>query len=364
MTVSATLIVRNEETTLPCCLASIRDVVDQIVVVDTGSQDNTRDVARRYGAEVHEYAWRQDFAGARQFAFDQARSDWVFWLDADDELHDADGLRATIAAAAPSVDGFYWKYIASRDAHGNSACELWRERCVRNDGRFRWQGRVHEVLVGNPGTVLTRDDRIRVIHRSPRVRSHRDPRRNLDILESEYAFARTNPAPRLLLYLGNEYADHGENDLALDFLRRYIRVASWDDEKYLVQVRIAALLRQMGRYDAAIDAALAALKTHPDWPQAWFSLGETYYFLHDWPKVVHWIECGRRLPVPDSLCVINPLEWRYNWLIHYCNALFHVGRLDEALQWSKHALTISPDDPWHLENTRLFERLRIPQRSL
>ncbi len=358
MSISAALIVKNEETTLPRCLASIRDVVDQIVVVDTGSLDSTRDVARSYGAEVHEFAWRQDFAAARQFSFDRTRGGWVIWLDADDELLNAKAVRETAQAASSAVDGFYWKYIVAFDGHGSSACELWRERCVRNEGRFRWQGRVHEVLVGSPGSVLVRDDAVTVVHRPPHVRPYRDARRNLDILEAEYASTRANPDPRLLLYLGNEYAYHGSRELAVEFLRRYVGIAVWNDEKYLAQVRIAALLRHMQRYDDAIDAALTALKTRPDWPQAYFSLGETYYFLRDWPKVVHWIECGRRLPLPDTLCVIHPLECRYDWIIHYCNALFHVGRLADAHEWSKRALAIRPDDPWHLENVRIFESLQ------
>jgi glycosyltransferase involved in cell wall biosynthesis len=354
VSITAALIVKNEERTLPCCLESIGDAVDQIVVVDTGSEDATREVARRYGAEVHEFAWRQDFSAARQFSFDCARGTWVFWVDADDEVLNAAAIRESTAAADPSVDGFYWKYMVAHDDHGHTSWELWRERCVRNDGRFRWHGRVHEVLLADAETRLVRDETVAVVHRPPAIRPHKDPKRNLAILEAEYA-STTRPSPRLLLYLGNEYADHGDQERALGFLRRYVDVATWSDEKYLAQLRVAALQRQMGRYDEAIDTALAALKTHHDWPQAYFSLGETYYFLQDWPKVAHWIECGRRLAEPQTLCVINPLEYRYTWIIHYVHALFHVGRVNEARDWSRHALTICPDDAWHLTNV---ERLQ------
>jgi len=213
------------------------------------------------------------------------------------------------------------------------------------------------VLLPATASMLVRDSAVTVHHR-PSARPAHYRRRNLDILEEEYEATKHAPEPRLLLYLGNEYSDQGSLEPALEFLHRYLLVATWDDEKYLAQVRIAALLRHMGRYDDAIDAALCALKTHPAWPQAHFSLGETYYFLQDWPKVIHWIECGRRLPPPDTLCVIHSLECRYDWIIHYCNALFHVGRLADALEWSKRALAIRPNDPWHLENVRIFESLQ------
>src|SRR5215467_13751480 len=106
MRVSACLIVKNEENTLGCCLDSIRDHVDEIVVVDTGSRDRTREVARRYTSRLFEFAWRCDFAAARQFSFDRASGDWVFWVDADDVVHNAAGIRAAIAGAPGEVNCF------------------------------------------------------------------------------------------------------------------------------------------------------------------------------------------------------------------------------------------------------------------
>lgn len=357
MSLTAALIVRNEESTLSSCLESVRDAVDRIVVVDTGSQDRTRDIAREYGADVYRFAWRHDFAAARQFSFDCASGGWIFWFDADDVVVNAAAIRETTEAATPEVDGFYWKYVVGEDEYGNATCELWRERCVRNDGRFRWYGRVHEVLLCRASPVLLRDDRVTVLHRSHGTRPGRDPRRNLDILEDEYEATKTSPEPRLLLYLGNEYADHGRPELGVDFLQRYVSLSTWSDEKYLAQIRIAALLRHRRSYDAAIDAALQALKTHPRWPHAYFSLGETYYFLQDWPKVIHWIEAGQQFPMPDTLCVLNRLECQYDWIIYYTNALFHAGQTREALAWSKRALAIRPGDVWHLENVKAFEAM-------
>jgi len=144
MTVSAALIVKNEERTLGRCLASIQGAVDEIVVVDTGSEDATKQVARQFGARVLDFPWRDDFGAARQFAFDHATSDWVFWLDADDVVIGADQIRRLTAAAVPDVGGFYWRYILGRDARGEPTFVYWRERCVRNDGSFRWVGRVRQ----------------------------------------------------------------------------------------------------------------------------------------------------------------------------------------------------------------------------
>ena len=84
--VSLTMIVKNEEGNLPACLASAADLVDEVVVVDTGSADRTKEVAARFGARVFDFPWIDDFAAARNEALRHATGDWILWLDADDRI--------------------------------------------------------------------------------------------------------------------------------------------------------------------------------------------------------------------------------------------------------------------------------------
>lgn len=349
--VSVALIVRNEEPTLARCLRSVREAVDEIVVVDTGSTDATRTVARRFTDQVHEFAWCDDFAAARQFAFDRASGDWVAWLDADDVVLHAGNIRGLVGGAPADVSGFYWPYVYARDAWGHPRCTLWRERCVRNDGSFRWAGRAHEALVGPATAAIVKSTDVVVDHRPPASRAAQKQGRNLRILEAEYAAADPDgPSPRLLHYLASEHAAAGNTRKALELFARYLRVACWDDERYLAQVRVAELYRSLARYADALDADLAAVKVHPRWPDAYFGLAKTSYFLRDWPSVVHWTDIARALPEPETLCIVDPMAYRFDWLVYYTNALYHVGRPDDALAWTRHALSICPDDRWHRDN--------------
>ncbi len=97
--VSLTMIVRNEENNLPRCLESVRGLFDEVVIVDTGSQDRTIEIARSFGAKVFEFVWVDDFAAARNEALAHATGDFVFWLDADDVVEPAerDKLQALLA---------------------------------------------------------------------------------------------------------------------------------------------------------------------------------------------------------------------------------------------------------------------------
>lgn len=359
MTVSVALIVRNEERSLARCLDSIAGAVDEIVVVDTGSIDATKEIARRYTKSVFDFTWRDDFSAARQYAFDQAKGDWVAWIDADDVVRNAGGIRPLVATAPPDVGGFYWRYDCDRDDWGNAVCEFWRERCVRNNGSFHWEGRVHEVLVQQWPCKLLRSNAVTVEHHRDHSLSTQKLRRNLEILESEYddlREANQTPSPRLLLYLGNEYASTGEGQKALSFYKQYLHRAGWDDERYLVQTRVAQLYRCQGRYEQAINADLQALKVCPHWPQAYFGLAESYYYQRDWHRVVHWTELGRAMPQPETLHILSPMNYRFHWIIFYTNALFNLGEKRAALEWTQRALEIKPDDEWHRENFVTFSR--------
>lgn len=350
MTISVALIVKDEERTLGRCLASLRSGVDEIVVVDTGSRDATRAIAARFTDRVFEFPWREDFAAARQFAFDRATGDWVTWVDADDVVVNAEHIRSDLANAGAEVGAVYWRYVVDRDQWGNSRCEFWRERCVRNDGNYRWSGRIHEVLVPRRPCATLRSTRVTVEHRPDPDRRGDKIQRNLGILEAEYAAAGTSASPRLLLYLAREHASAGNTRRALTLLQNYLQVAGWDEERYLAQTQIADLYRAESRYDLAINAGLQALKICPHWPDAYFGLAKTYYFLQDWHRVIHWTEIGRAMPAPDTIQIINPLEYRYGWIIYYTNALFRVGAIREAQEWTRRALEICPDAPWHREN--------------
>jgi tetratricopeptide (TPR) repeat protein len=149
-------------------------------------------------------------------------------------------------------------------------------------------------------------------------------------------------------------------------LQQYLEVGEWDDERFRAQTHLAQLHRKRAHYHLALDADLQALKIQPRWPDAYFGLAETYYYLQDWPKVIHWCDIGRAMPATQTVLFTNPRDNDFNWIIYYTNALYHIGDLRAALEWTRRALEIRPDDPWHSENRDFFKRelrLREPEIS-
>lgn len=151
----AALIVRDEAPSLSRCLAALADLVDEIVVHDTGSTDDTVALARAAGAVVVESVWREDFAAARNLALEHGRSTWVLAVDADEVVvADAAALRRLLASGPPR-DGFTVQIDNLGAAGAGMGYSHQGPRLFRR-GAARWQGRVHERLVradgaGSPG---------------------------------------------------------------------------------------------------------------------------------------------------------------------------------------------------------------------
>lgn len=149
--ISACLIVRDEERFLDACLASIGPLVDEIVVVDTGSVDRTPEIAAAHGARVLHAPWTDDFAAARNVALDAARHPWVLVIDADERLiaGDPDEVRAELCCTDEDA---YHVTIESADAAGHRMGEHHVVRLFRRD-RYRWLGRLHELPFDATGRV-------------------------------------------------------------------------------------------------------------------------------------------------------------------------------------------------------------------
>jgi tetratricopeptide (TPR) repeat protein len=140
MLLSAAIIARDEAEHLPGCLDSISEVVDEVIVVDTGSTDTTVDLARAAGATVASRPWDNHFAAARNVALDLARGRWILYIDADERLSAADELRDRLAATG-AVAGLV------RFRPGRHYTRYHEYRLFRNRPDIRFRGAIHETMV-------------------------------------------------------------------------------------------------------------------------------------------------------------------------------------------------------------------------
>jgi glycosyltransferase involved in cell wall biosynthesis len=177
MPITANLIVKNEELLLPYCLRSIKDWVDEIVIVDTGSTDNTIEIAKGFGARVEQFDWCDDFGRAREFARRQVNTDWLLWLDADDIVLNPEWLPHIVRHCNNNRADAAWSTYEQ-----DGTCHQRRLQMFRTN-RYRWKGVVHEnPLPTKPHKSKHYVSELHVLHRKPLERCKASAEQYLKIL--------------------------------------------------------------------------------------------------------------------------------------------------------------------------------------
>ena len=221
---SACFIVRDEEQNLPGALESLRGVADEVVVVDTGSQDRTRALAVEHGAKVADFPWVDDFAAARNASLALATQDWILVIDADERLRPEMGQTLkTFLAQVKQQDGIFVR-LCNVDTSGKWVSQTQLLRLVRNHRGFRFEGRIHENIATSitaaGGRLLMSE--LHVLDHTGYVAEEnarkQRPERNRRLLQR--ALDDNPDDPVALHHLGLEHLVAGEVEQAAPLLRR------------------------------------------------------------------------------------------------------------------------------------------------
>jgi glycosyltransferase involved in cell wall biosynthesis len=144
-TLSLCMIVKNEEKFLPRCLESVKDHVDEIIIVDTGSTDGTIEIAKRYNAQIYHHAWENSFSKARNYSLKYATCEWVIWLDADEEVDEEDAHKLKEVIKDNDVNVIYLPMF-NKPVGGNNISIFNSEKIFKNHIGIYFEGIVHNAL--------------------------------------------------------------------------------------------------------------------------------------------------------------------------------------------------------------------------
>lgn len=353
MTVSLCMIVKNEERVLGRCLDGMRDLVDEIVIVDTGSTDTTKTVAARYTDKIFDFPWINDFSAARNFAFSKGTCDWLMWMDADDVIEDADAFRAMKASLSEDADVVYMPYHTAFDESGNPVYIFERERLVRRTVSHRWQGRVHEVLTHNGRIVHTA---VPVIHRSEKT-SYSD--RNLRIYETQ--LAEGDPfSPRDLFYYGRELFYHKQFRNAILILTRFLNEKRGWKENCIEACHILSLAYE--GEENRLEALTALFRSFIyDTPRAEIccEIGRHFMEQQDWNNAVYWHELALTCTRNDtSGAFVHTDSYGYLPAIRLCVCYDRMHDYERAEAYNTLAGSYRPNATAYLQNLDYFANRR------
>lgn len=353
MNLSACLIVKNEEATLGRCLSSLRPVCDEIIVVDTGSQDNTRALAAA-GARVFEFRWTDDFSAARNFSLAQASRPWILVCDADEALDAADYPELQRILSAPESDGYeiiIRNYFTSpsfsvmeRMAVPNtSSYRTGREypyyvdhhllRLFRNDARIRFSGRIHETVGGAFGTYGLRVGRSPlVVHHFGKTYIEREEKKRFLYLQMTERRWRENPDDlqsrfdyAIQLFVAQRYRECAQ------ILQAMLRDHPMDNE--MIYVYLSRALQAEGRCAEALTAARHAQRCNAENPLIYCTVGDALQGLRQYAEA----ETAYRQAAALSPHLPEPF-------VGLSNAAWNVGRREESLQYMQQATARDPNN--------------------
>lgn len=268
-TVSLCMIVKNEEDNLAACLGPIAELVDEIIVVDTGSTDRTKEIAAQMGARVFDFPWVDSFAAARNESLRHASGDWIFWMDADDRV-DADNRARLAAVFTKLVDenvAHVMKCACVPQEKGGTTTVVDHVRLFRNRPDIRWEYRVHEQILPalrRIGADVCWSDVVilHVGYQDPALRG-RKLERDIRLLRLEDADKPEDPFT--LFNLGSVYQELGQFSEAIPLLRRSLEKSHPTDS---IVRKLYALLsqchRQIGEKELALAAAAKGREFYPD----------------------------------------------------------------------------------------------------
>ena len=352
ITISLCMIVKNEEKVLKRCLESIKDAVDEIIIVDTGSTDSTKKIAQKYTDKVYDFQWINDFSAARNEAFSKAKMDYQMWLDADDVFpkESLDKLIQLKASLDTNVDIVTMKYITHFDESGAPIMSSTRERLIKREKNCKWTDPVHE-FISLTGNILYSD--IEVHHLKPKQEGR--SRRNLEIyttLEKSGA----ELTPRQMYYYARELKDHSLWVNSIYYFEKFL-----DSCKGWVEDNIAACYSLSICYEALNDRKkilpILLKSFNYDAPRAEICTEIGYYYKrqNNFTQALKWFKIAADLDVPTSAGFILWDYWGYIPSVECCVCSYKLGAIEEAKLFNEKAAKYKPNSAAVGHNRKILE---------
>ncbi|AVP64046.1 glycosyl transferase [Clostridium botulinum] len=231
--ISLCLIVKNEEETLFKCLDSAKNIAQEIIIIDTGSTDRTKEIALNFTDKVYDFAWCNDFSKARNFSISKASNDWILVLDADEVVIDfhIQDIQSFCSEGNKRIVGRLKRINEYEDEKGNKKY-IERVNRVFNKNFFTYEGIIHEQIVSkNKGKYITKDINLVIDHigYSKEVLNRTNKiQRNIELLKK--ALEKNFKDPYLHYQLGKSYFMGKDYDNAYIYFKKAIYLV--DDFNY------------------------------------------------------------------------------------------------------------------------------------
>jgi len=353
-TISLCMIVKNEEESLARCLDSIAGLVDEIVIVDTGSEDRTVEIAQTYTSNVYTFPWIDDFAAARNYSFSKATKEFCMWLDADDVIEEVQQkeFRRVKESLNPETDVVMMKYDVAFDEKGKPTFSYYRERILRNDGTHIWKGAVHEAIVPQ-GTIIYSEAAV-----SHKKIKPGDSDRNLRIYRKMLAEGEVLEA-RHQYYYARELYYHAEYQEASDALSVFFDLPEgWIENKIEACAIASYCYERLNLPEKALMVLFQSFQYDVPRAEICCDIGKWFLSRNKYQQAIFWyrkaLEAEKDLHRGGFLLLDC-----YDYLpyIQLCVCYDRIGDHENARRYNEKAGMCKPDSAAYRQNREYFDKL-------
>lgn len=312
MLLSLCMIVKDEENNLPRCLESVKDLVNEMIIVDTGSTDSTVKIAEDFGAKVYHFPWNGSFSDARNFSLKQASGDWIMVMDADDQLEKSGKQAVLDLLAVDDADAYFFETISYiGETPGVDILKNLNLRLLKNGKGYFYSNPIHEqiycnIKAVNPSAKIINKN-IKVYHYgylNKNITEHNKRARNISLLEKELS---EKPGyPFALFNLGSEYYAMGDNVKAIEYFEQAYRKFNIEEgfSSHLILKMVHCYLG-LGRYDDALKLSSEGLTYFPGFTDLEYLKGIVQNTLGKYMSAIkHFKKCCEMGEAPSHLNVI------------------------------------------------------------
>lgn len=348
------MIVKNEEKTLARCLESVKGFFDEIVIIDTGSTDETENIAAKYTDKILSFEWCDDFSAARNYSFSKASCDYVMWLDADDVIleSDLDKLKQLKKNLSGKEDVIMLPYNTSFDKNSKPLFSFYRERILKRSRDFKWHGRVHEA-VEYGGNVVYYD--AAVTHKS--IKKHYSER-NLNIYLKQEKLGEPFSA-RDKFYFGRELYYHSHYSLAASKLAEFLEEGrGWVENNIEACKILSYCLRKTKGNRYALDALFRSFHYSQPRAEICCEIGKIFLEQGEFSTAAYWYSLALSSePDTHSGAFVDYSSYGFIPAIQLTVCYDRLGDAKKAEYYNEIAGKYRPDAEEYLYNKKYFSSL-------
>lgn len=354
MTFSICMIVRDEELVLRRCLNSVKEIADEIIIVDTGSVDSTKHIALEYTNKVYDFQWIDDFAAARNYSFQFATMDYILWIDADDTIDSSniEKLKTLKKNLTLDTEVVMLKYVTEQDENHNPLFFYYRERIIKNNHKHYWKGAVHEAIMPK-GKIIYED--ISIFHHKLKPC---DSHRNLNIYQ-KLIQQDAKLTTRDLYYYGRELFYHSQYSNAISIFKKFLKKQNgWIENKIEACLIMSKCYEKLNQNTKILPILYRSFQYDTPRAEICCEIGSYWRRQNDFEKAVFWYSLATTQKIENRK---DGFIWKdcYDYIpyLELTVCYYYLNQMELAKTYNEKAGQLKPNSTSYLYNLEFFKSL-------